>query len=210
MPVHTVIQGESVLSLSRQYGVPPDKILNHADNSELRQRSRDRGILFQDDDLLIPEIEMREENCATDQRHRFRCTNRNADLRVRFMKKGEPRSGQSFVVRAGNREIRGNLDNDGWLVARIPADAQEATVTLGEGARQETFQMRVGHLDPISEWRGVQQRLNNLGFACGEENNENNEDTAEAIRMFQTKNGLTSTGELDDATRSRLCEVYGC
>ncbi len=210
MPMHTVRQGESVLSLSRQYGVPLEKILNHADNRELRDRSRDRGILFEEDNLLIPEIDLREELCATDQRHRFRCTNRNADLRIRFMKRGEPRAGQSFVVRAGNREIRGNLDNDGWLVARVPVDAQEAIITLGEGARQETFQMRVGHLDPISEWRGVQQRLNNLGFPCGEENNENNESTAEAIRTFQTKNGLTSTGELDDATRNRLREVYGC
>jgi len=210
MPLHSVRQGESILSLSRQYGVPADKILNHANNRQLKQSQRDRGILYPGDQLVIPEIELKEELCATDRRHRFCCSNRNVFLRVRFMKKNEPRAGEPFLLRAGTREIRGHLDNDGWLVARIPADAEEATVLLGEGARQEKFELRVGHLDPISESRGVQQRLNNLGFLCGEENDEINDATAEAIRMFQAKHGLTQTAEFDDATRTRLREVYGC
>jgi hypothetical protein len=209
MPLHTVRQGESIISLSRRYGVPADKILNHPDNRRLSQRRRDQGILFPEDQLTIPEIELREELCATDRRHTFRCTNRNAFLRVRFMKKDNPRSDEAYVLRAGNRDTRGNLDGDGWLEARIPADVEEVSVFLGEGGRKERFEFRVGHLDPISELRGVQQRLNNLGFACGEESDETGDTTSEAIRSFQSKNGMTPTGELDDAIRNRLREVYG-
>jgi len=209
MSLHSVSQGESILSLSRRYGVPVDKILNHADNRELRQRRRMQGILFPGDQLTIPEIESREENCATDRRHTFCCTNQSAFLRVRFMRKDDPRSGEPYVLRSGSRTIRGSLDSDGWLEARIPVDAEQATVFLGEGPRQEKYEFRVGHLDPISESRGIQQRLNNLGFACGEESDEIGDAASEAIGMFQRKHGMTATGELDDATRNRLREVYG-
>jgi peptidoglycan hydrolase-like protein with peptidoglycan-binding domain len=55
----------------------------------------------------------------------------------------------------------------------------------------------------------VQQRLKNLGFSCGDENNEVGPRTRAALRSFQEKHGLQMTGEIDEPTKNRLREIYG-
>jgi Putative peptidoglycan binding domain len=210
MSEHVVRQGESILSLSRRYGVPSDSVFNHPDNAELRDRNRDLGILHPGDRITIPDLEIKEVTGATDQRHQFRCTNRNTWLRVQFFTKDEPRANEPYVVRIGTQEIRGELNAEGWLEVRVPADTQEAVLLLGDESNPEQIDLRVGNLDPVDEVTGLQQRLNNLGFFCGEESGEQNPDMQEALRMFQAKHGLEQTGELDDATRDRLRQIHGC
>ena len=210
MPEYRVKQGESILSLSRRYSVPADSILNHPDNAELRNRNRDLGILYPGDRITIPDVEIKEVTGATDQHHRFRCTNRNSWLRVQFFIRDEPRANEPYVVRIGTQEIRGELNAEGWLEVRVPADTQEAILLLGDEINPEQIDLRIGNLDPVDEVTGLQQRLNNLGFFCGEENGEQNPDMLEALRMFQAKHGLEQSGELDDATRNRLRQIHGC
>lgn len=210
MAIHVVRQGESVISLSKRYGIPADKILNHPDNRSLRNRQRDSGILFPGDRLTIPEREIKEIDCATEQRHRFRCNNRNSLLKIRFLAQDEPRANEPYLLRIHTQEYRGNLDNDGWLRVSIPADTQEAVIELGEESEREEFAIRIGHLDPVDEIRGVQQRLNNMGFFYGAENDQLTEEMQGALCAFQAKHGLEESGELDDATKSKLVEIYGC
>ncbi len=70
--------------------------------------------------------------------------------------------------------------------------------------------LQLGNLDPISEVRGVKQRLANLGFDCGNTNNDElNEDLEGALSAFQSAHDLDVTGEIDQATRDKLKDVHG-
>ena len=207
--VRIVRQGDSIISLSKRYGIPVDKILNHPDNSPLRERKRNASILFPGDRITIPDKELKEEDGATEQRHRFRCNNRTSWLRAKFLRKGEPRSGEPYLLIVDGKDFRGNLDSQGKLEARVPCDAKEAIVLLGREGEQERHALKIGHVDPLSETSGIQQRLKNLGFFCGNENNEVGPRTRSALRRFQEKQGLQVTGEMDEETRNRLRDVHG-
>jgi peptidoglycan hydrolase-like protein with peptidoglycan-binding domain len=50
----------------------------------------------------------------------------------------------------------------------------------------------------------MQQRLNNLGFACGRADGELDDRTIAALNLFRLRVGLPVSGEIDDATLNRL------
>jgi peptidoglycan hydrolase-like protein with peptidoglycan-binding domain len=54
----------------------------------------------------------------------------------------------------------------------------------------------------------VQQRLNNLGLFCGNEDGNPDDQTTAAIKTFQQKSGLPATGQVDGATRAKLAELH--
>ena len=57
---------------------------------------------------------------------------------------------------------------------------------------------------------GVQGRLSNLGYDCGDEHGELGPVTRSALRAFQETYEMTVNGEADSATREKLQEKYGC
>jgi N-acetylmuramoyl-L-alanine amidase len=63
-------------------------------------------------------------------------------------------------------------------------------------------------MDPADEVSGVQARLNNLGFDCGEPDGVLDDDTKSAVRAFQVLFGLEPSGEIDDAFREKLLACY--
>ncbi len=207
MATHIVRQGETIVGLAKRYRIPKDKILEHPDNRALSDRNRATGILRAGDRVTIPDVETKTISAATERLHRFRCLGRNTLLRVRFMQNEEARANEPYVLRIGLRETRGSLDGDGWLQERIPADAREAVVKLGENADEEV-RLRIGNLDPISEVSGLKQRLNNLGYAAGGEDDAHSDALREALRSFQAAHGLEETGELDEPTRNELRNAY--
>jgi len=210
MPQHRVRQGESILSLSKRYGIPADKILNDTGNQSMQEQGRERGILNPGDAVTIPELEIKQESAATDQRHRFRCLNRLAWLKVRFIRGGEPLANEPYVLSIDGDETSGDLDQDGWLRTRVPVETSSALVLLGENAAHGKVELNIGDLNPSNETSGMSQRLQNLGFLQSDENGEADRIDEDAIRMFQAQQGLEETGQLDDATRNRIIETYGC
>ena len=211
MTIHRVRQGESVLSLSKRYGLPPQKIVGESENRALFEQGRNSGVLFPGDELVIPERELKQENCESDQLHRFRCSSRNALLRVRFiMHNNETSAGQPYVLRIDANEKSGQLDDDGWLEERIPVDTRECVVVLGDPGSQKEIHLRIGDLNPIDEISGVKQRLHNLGILLGcNDREELDDETRAAISTFQSQQGITVTGELDANTIDELRSEYG-
>jgi peptidoglycan hydrolase-like protein with peptidoglycan-binding domain len=63
-------------------------------------------------------------------------------------------------------------------------------------------------LNPIDTVSGIKQRLNNLGYHCGDESEEETDAVLEAVLQFQKDNGLKETGEFDDATRAKLESLH--
>ncbi len=210
MNTHRVRQGESIFSLSKRYGVPADKILNHPDNRQYQDSGRSSGILYPGDIVSIPDPEIKEVELATNQRHTFSCLNRSVELKMRFLKRDEPLADEPYLLRVTGDEISGNLDRDGWLREQVPADAADAVLVLGEGDSQRKINLRIGDLNPAQEAGGICQRLHNLGFFHSEEDLESERVDPDALRTFQAKHGIEETGQLDEDTRNRIIEAYGC
>jgi N-acetylmuramoyl-L-alanine amidase len=70
--------------------------------------------------------------------------------------------------------------------------------------------LQIGHLDPVEETTGIQGRLNNLGFDCGEVDGIIGPQTEAAVRAFQDEHSLEADGIPGPKTQAKLKEVHGC
>jgi hypothetical protein len=206
---HVVQQGESLISLGYRYRVNPQSILNHPDNQHLVQQGREVAVLNPGDVVTLPGRSGRSVSCATEQRHRFVYHGAFTTLKMKFANMEGPLSGEPYRLQVEDRHYQGRLDNDGGMDERIPAHAQHATMYIGANGEQ-VVDIGVGHLNPISEISGVQMRLNNLGYPCGNEDGEAGPRTRAAILRFQADNDLDEGGEIDEQTRDRLQQAFGC
>ncbi len=119
----------------------------------------------------------------------------------------KPRKNVPYVVLIDGKVTTGNTDGDGRIELSIPPNAQSGTLTLDPGTLKErVIPLNLGHLNPINVVSGVTQRLNNLGFPCGDGSDE--EALAAALKAFQEKNGLEVTGNIDDVTRNKLRDLH--
>jgi hypothetical protein len=96
----------------------------------------------------------------------------------------------------------GTTDGDGFVTAKIPADASDVTIRLKDGQQTSVYHFTLGSLDPMDADSGVQQRLASLGYSV-------KDDVASAVSAFQSSMNLAVTGAIDDATRAKMKERYG-
>jgi len=207
MPIeHHVEQGESIGALAGRYGFRPETIWEDPANADLRQRRGSPNILHPGDVVVIPDRRPRQESVSTERRGRFKRHGHGSKLHLKLMEGDKPRADLDYVLEVDGQLFRGTTDGDGVLEQAVPPDARRAALTIGT----EVIPLMLGHMDPASEVSGVQARLNNLGFACGEADGVVGDATREALRAFQGANGLNVTGEVDAATRAKLEELHGC
>ena len=129
-------------------------------------------------------------------------------LRLQLLDEGKPRANESYVLNIDGDLFTGITDADGMLEQRIPPDAKKGKVLIGED--QEEYLLYLNYINPINEISGVQGRLLNLGFDCGEIDGVLGPETEAALKEFQQKYKLSESGEIDEATRNKLLEVHGC
>lgn len=84
------------------------------------------------------------------------------------------------------------------------SESDDAQPRSKKGDDEDEYVLDLRHLDPASEVTGAQGRLRNLGYPCGDIDGVLGPRTKEALRAFQKDNALEVTGELDDATESKL------
>ncbi len=210
MPWHTVAQGEWIAHIAAKYGfADPAPISNHGDNADLLKKRPQQQILLPNDQLFIPDPTPKSVSCPTNKSSRFRIKlPQNAKLNV-FVhdENGEAIKSKPFVLTVGGVEYKGSSGGDGKITIDLPV------TTTGEAKLEiegHTLPLNVGHVDPIDEVSGVKGRLNNLRFDCGEANDQVDDAYTAALSAFQTKYKLTVSGTADDATKSKLKEVFGC
>ncbi len=172
------------------------------------------GLLQADVREVEPQVEVRsldgggvELTCEIGKRYTLRV---ERALELHFKRLGDPRAGRSYRVRFDDgREVTGDLDPSGVLrLCPVPASG-EAEVWVGDdGDDQDHYVVAFGELRPLDDPKGLQQRLNNLGFFCGVEDGDAGPATKSQLGAFQRRHGLEATGELDDATRRKLAEVH--
>jgi hypothetical protein len=205
MPKQKVGPSETTMSLARKNGFFWRTIWDHAENSELKAKRKDPNVLFEDDDIFIPEKKPKEVSKGTESEHVFKLKGEPGKLKIRLLKLGKARANEDYVIKLDNKIIEGKTDGDGRIEHFIPGDASSGVLILKGG--KEVYPLRLGRLDPLDLISGVQQRLNNLGYSCGGETGELGEKTKEALKAFQADQKLNETGEADAATKAKLKEL---
>src|SRR5438270_899157 len=78
----------------------------------------------------------------------------------------KPRANQKYRLSVDGKLLNGTTDGDGVLDEYIATGSRAGKLIIGPD--NFTLEIDFGFLDPISELSGVQKRLNNVGFDCGE------------------------------------------
>ena len=206
MPKITASQGDSITSLAHDNGHFWQKVWDHGENAALKSKRKNPNQIMEGDDVFIPDLEVKQESRAADARHVFKRKGVPAKMKMQLFMLGEPRKNEPYVLELDGKLITGNLDGDGKLEQFIPPNCKGGTLKLKSG--KEIIPIKLGFLNPIDEVSGVKQRLNNLGFRCGGEDNEMSDQTKAALREFQAKHKLPDSGDLDAATKSKLQSLH--
>lgn len=207
MSSYRIQQGDCLSNLAKRHGFDWKTIWDHPSNQKLKELRKDPNVLFPGDTLFIPDKELRWDKAATTQRHVFVVKPPKVKVRLRILEEGKPVAGAPFTLSVDGVEIKsGSTDGNGLLEGEVDADARVAHVEMPE--QKKLYVMKLGHLDPITEVRGVQARLKQLGFYGGEIDGEHGEDTELAVWGFQMNQNIEATGQVDDATRAALEKVY--
>jgi len=211
MPTYTVKQGDTIIGLAAKNGFKDaDTILNASDNSSLKQSRTDPGILFPGDVVVIPSRELLQHPSAVDASHKFKITRPKAWIRLVVKDAaGKALANLKYQLTVGSKQWNGMLPADGVLEQAVSPNARDGRLTVWlDDKNTEIWDLAIGSMDPLDEISGVQSRLNNLGFDCGEPNGKLNDATKDAIRAFQARLGIDITGAIDDTLKQKLTSYY--
>jgi N-acetylmuramoyl-L-alanine amidase len=207
MPDYIVQEGDCVSMIAQQLGLTSEIIWNHPKNSELKKKRKDRNVLWPGDVLFLPEPTIKQVEKPTDQRHRFVRKGVPSKLRLRLVENGKALRNEPYTLDIDGTVVNGHSDGDGWIEQTIPPDARQGALKLKDG--QESYPLRLGHLDPIDTVTGIKARLKSLGYYAGPADDARDAGLADAIRAFQHAQRLTETGEMNEATEASLKSAYG-
>ena len=211
---HTVKDGEHLALIAENSGFSSvDPIVKHAKNAALF-RERQPGVLGVGEIVFIPDAQPAKFAASTGMTHTF--VKKILRVRVRLVLQefgGKAQEARTCRVACQGKETEVTTGSDGLLEFPIPPSANVATVTVAAppaASKETTLKLDIGGVGPVTDEDSVMQRLQNLGYfrPCFPE--EERAERRGAIEEFQLENGLKVTGELDDATGSRLEAVYGC
>lgn len=207
---HVVRQGESLSALAPAYGHFWETIWNDPKNAELKEKRKKEDVLMPGDVVFLPHLRPKNESCSTDQTHKFRRRGVPVKLTMTIMGAEKPRANEPYRLELDTGEVlTDNLDGEGTLDVPIPPKARSATLYVGKGLEEVKYSIGIGHLDPIDSVSGIQARLLNLGYDCGEVTGTMNAMTRGAIARFQKDKDLDPTGQADSDTRKKLEESHG-
>ncbi len=208
MPVHNVTEGDCLSSIAEQYGFFWETLWNHPQNAEIVERRKDPNTLMPGDAVFIPEKRMKSHMRPTGARHTWKVKGVPAKFRIQVLWGDEPMRNEPYVLAIDGEVHEGTTDGDGKVEAVIPPGALRGSLKVGAGARVVEHTLMLGSMPPAESTRGALERLRNLGFYAGERRDDLDADARGAVLGFQVHAGLDATGEIDDATRSKLRQLH--
>jgi N-acetylmuramoyl-L-alanine amidase len=203
---HTVEDGDSISSIADRAGHFWQTLWDDPRNQSLRELRKNPNVLLPGDVVHIPAKQLRTKTATTGETYTFKRKGVPAVFRLQLFQGGEPRARQTFTMVIDGRERNGTTDGDGVLELRVAPTAQLARLVIGPDEAE--YRVRIGRLDPADDLRGIQQRLNNLGFGCGIPDGTLNDATRCALENFQALENLEVSGRPDDGVRARLIERH--
>lgn len=208
MPTYyEVKQGDCISSIAYEYGFFPETVWNHPSNAELKNKRKDPNTLCPGDVVVVPDKREKIITKPTGEMHKFRLNNTPALCSLQIFDQDDYRANQKYELEVDGIIYKGTTDSQGVLRVGIPPNAKTGKLSIGEDESKAEFNLQFGFIEPPTEMRGVQARLNNLGYEC-RINGRMDDDTRRALREFQFANGLQETGEIDQATLQKLDELH--
>lgn len=213
MPNRDAKQGDTLIALAAANGLKSaDDILDAPDNASLKENRKDPGILLPGDKIFIPSRELLQHPSPTDAKHTFKVTRPKAWIRVVVKDAdGVALAGKKYQLTIDGRQTNGTVPAGGVIEQAVAVDAKEGRLTVWLSASDndtEIWDLSLGYMDPLDSISGVQARLNNLGFDCGDPDGVLDDDTTAAIKAFQLRIGVEATGTIDDTLKQKLASYY--
>jgi hypothetical protein len=199
---YTVGPGDCISSIAFKSGFFWETLWNHGGNAALKSKRKDPNVLLDGDVVHIPDLTGKDESCATENRHKFKLKGVPAKLKIRVLFNNKPLKNKPYRLSIDGIWSKGTTDGDGVVASPLPPDAIEGRLIVGEEGQQQVYQLRFGCVAPLDADDGVAARLHDLGYPV-------KDDLHGVIKSFQADNSLPVTGEIDDATRSKLKEKFG-
>jgi type VI secretion system secreted protein VgrG len=200
---------ECVTSIAWANGLDWRAVWNHTRNKELRATRPNPNILVAGDTVFVPEKRIKSVSVETGRTYEIEVSVEPVPVHFRLVDENGPRAGRAYSLDLDDgTRAEGKTDGAGHIELRASPWARGGTLRVEGEHGQEVHGLRLGHLDPVSEVAGVQQRLQNLGLLC-EVTGEIDEETRVALRQFQSRRGLEATGEAEPGTRDELVKAHG-
>jgi N-acetylmuramoyl-L-alanine amidase len=194
---HTVQQGECLVSIAKMYGFEDaGEIYQYAKNADLRRLRPNPNLLYPGDTVVIPAHDLKSFTVPTGKHHKLVVNVPKRKVRVRVLDANrEPMKNMPFKLDTGARVYEGQSDGDGVVEKMVPAEVEQATLSIGD----LTIPLLLGHLNPCDDTEDDGRIDGCLGPR-----------TRAALRRFQSDHNLDVTGEVDDATKKALLDDHGC
>lgn len=190
-----------------------DRIWNHPRNEALRRKRPNPFLLAEGDSVFIPDKTREDFDCQTNQRHVFRIRSLKQWLvHVLLDEDDRPLAGRKYELKVGGKSFAGRTDGGGVIRVEVPLDAKTAELKVwledGHPASCRTWNLRIGHLEPVETTFGLKGHLSNLGYDCGPANDTFDTRARQALIEFQRNHGLPETGANDGPTQNKLRELF--
>ena len=206
---YTVQQGDHIFSIAKKFDFRDYHIIwDHPNNAALKQKRTNPHVLYPGDTVFIPDKNIKTEQIATTQVHRFQIDLDPLKLRIALKDfDNQPIANMPCELDVEGTVYKLTSDGKGLVEKEIPATAQTGSLKVPDLGLE--MPLKIGHLDPHDEDPGWQARLINLGYHPGPVGDPDKEQLGYSIEEFQCDHGLTVTGKLDGATKAKLKEVHG-
>ena len=213
---YIVQQGDYLSKIAKEFGFPDYRtIWDHPDNSELKSKRKNPNVLYPGDKLVIPDLKLREEDCALDRRHTFKM--KEPELRLRLVLEDmyeKPIANAECLLAIEGAFRRITTDGQGKIDEPLRPGTTSATLIIHDAEQTHLnsveIPIKIGHLDPLEELSGQRARLKNLGYFPGKADDENDPVFVTAVERFQAEHGLTVDGICGPKTQGKLKDVHGC
>ena len=125
----------------------------------------------------------------------------------------KPYANKPFALTVLGRKYEGTTDGAGNMEMDVPKEAELAEAIVWIETKPtgnvRRYRIQLGELGDPRTVQGAQARLRNLGYFWGPPSDTLTEEIRDALRKFQSDHNIEASGELDDATSSRLSDVHG-
>jgi hypothetical protein len=179
-------------------------------NEAIRARRASKDVLYPGDVIYLPDPERHALDFTKGTTNRYTADVPKRTLRVALSSADGPYANEAYVVeglptRRGAPAPSGSTGPAGEVSLMVPLTLREVGLRLP--GRNLVFRFAIGEVDPLEEPTGVAKRLENLGYL--ERGLHDAEDVGAALRAFQRKHNLETTGTLDAATSDAGSQGHG-
>lgn len=215
MRKYNIRQGDTILKIAQKYRLPWEKIWDDPQNKELRDsREDDPDLLMPGDVIVIPEIETKKVDCATEKKHRFKAKVPKREFYLELIdSEGELLGDHTYKLKIEHQIFEGDCSEPIDIDLPRSATSGELIIFTEDKIEIDKINLQFDHIDPFVEVdesvSSIQARLNNLGYFSGAVDGKLGELTEQAVRRFQINNDMEVTGKCQDIIE-KLKELYGC